>query len=107
MTMGRCCQCGRTDPHRITELWCDPTSGELSVSRLAFFVITFVYLPILIVMAAYKLIDIGEIVKMYLGINSAPTLVYGFNSAIGALKGGRDTDAPADPGAGGSGGTTI
>lgn len=71
--------------HRLTELWTDPSSGDLSASRLVFLVVNLVFLPVLVATATcYSQITFGKVVELILGLNAAPALVYGLNSVAGA-----------------------
>ncbi len=63
---------------KFVELIIDPSSGQLSASRLCLIVIIFVYLPVLIVLEALgKKIGIWTNIAM---ITSAVCGVYGVNS---------------------------
>ena len=78
-----------TEPrfHRLTELWTDPSSGELSASRLVFLVVNLIFLPLLIVgVVLHSQLTFGKVVELILGLNAAPAIVYGINSAAGAWK---------------------
>ena len=71
--------------HRISELWTDPSSGDLSASRLVFLVVNLVFLPILVgAVTCYSQITFSKVVELILGLNAAPAIVYGINSAAGA-----------------------
>jgi hypothetical protein len=71
--------------HRVSELWIDPSSGDLSASRLVFLVVNLVFLPALVVGSVYCApLSFGDVVKLILGLNAAPAVVYGINSASGA-----------------------
>jgi len=79
-----------TEPkfHRISELWTDPSSNDLSASRLVFLVVNLIFLPALVATSTcYTQITFGEVVKLVLGLNAAPAIVYGINSAAGAWSG--------------------
>lgn len=71
--------------HRVSELWTDPSSGDLSASRLVFLVVNLVFLPALVVgVVIHSQLTFSKVVELLLGLNAAPTIVYGFNSAAGA-----------------------
>lgn len=79
-----------TEPrfHRISELWTDPSSGDLSASRLVFLVVNLVFLPLLVGGAVcYVQLTFSKVVELILGLNAAPAIVYGINSAAGAWNG--------------------
>jgi len=71
-------------PHRLSELWTDPSSGELSMSRLGLGLVLLVFIPANTVLEVlgYRL-NAWFFQTTVLGILAG---IYGVNSAAGAWK---------------------
>jgi hypothetical protein len=71
-------------PHQLSELWTDPSSGELSMSRLGLAVVLLVFIPANTVLEVlgYRL-NAWSFLTTVLGILAG---IYGVNSAAGAWK---------------------
>ena len=85
----------RLKPHRLSELWTDPTSGELSMSRLGLGVVVLFFIPAnatLEVLGCH--LNAWTFLIQVLGILAG---IYGVNSAAGAWKrGSPGTKFPPD-----------
>uniref|UniRef100_A0A7C3V3U9 Uncharacterized protein n=1 Tax=Desulfobacca acetoxidans TaxID=60893 RepID=A0A7C3V3U9_9BACT len=81
-------------PHRLSELWTDPSSGELSMSRFGLAVVLLVFIPANTVLEVlgYRL-NAWSFLTTVLGILAG---IYGVNSAAGAWnrKSGFKTPSP-------------
>jgi len=84
-------------PHRLSELWTDPSSGELSMSRFGLGLVLLVFIPANTVLEVlgYHL-NAWSFLTTVLGILAG---IYGVNSAAGAWnrKGGFKTPPPDEP----------
>jgi hypothetical protein len=71
-------------PHRLSELWTDPSSGELSMSRLGVAVVVLLFIPghAVLEVLGYHL-NAWSFLTSVLGILAG---IYGVNSAAGAWK---------------------
>jgi hypothetical protein len=71
-------------PHRLSELWSDPSSGELSMSRFGLAIVLLVFIPANAVLEVlgYRL-NTWSFLTTVLGILAG---IYGVNSAAGAWK---------------------
>uniref|UniRef100_A0A7V4G861 Holin n=1 Tax=Desulfobacca acetoxidans TaxID=60893 RepID=A0A7V4G861_9BACT len=71
-------------PHRLSELWTDPSSGELSMSRLGVAVVVLLFIPghAVLEVLGYHL-NAWSFLTTVLGILAG---IYGVNSAAGAWK---------------------
>jgi hypothetical protein len=80
-------------PHRLSELWTDPSSGELSMSRFGLGLVLLVFIPANAVLEVlgYRL-NVWSFLTTVLGILAG---IYGVNSAAGAWK-RADKAAPPD-----------
>lgn len=79
-----CPQCGNRT-NRVKEFLTDPGSKEFSPSRLVFLVVNLVYIPLLFYLTVRHGINFSEVVKLILGLNAAPALIYGGNSVSNAI----------------------
>lgn len=73
--------------HRWVEALIDPSSGELSMSRIATGLVIFVLTPAMVTLVALGKYPANETTKLILGLLAAPALVYGLNS-FGRVKNG-------------------
>jgi len=84
-------------PHRITELWTDPSSGELSMSRLGVAAVILVFIP------AHAVLEVlGYHLNAWSFLTTVLTIlagIYGVNSAAGAWRRNHDDMKPPDNGA--------
>jgi ABC-type transport system involved in cytochrome c biogenesis permease subunit len=80
-------------PHRLSEFWTDPSSGELSMSRFGLGLVLLVFIPAnaALEVLGYRL-NAWSFLTTVLGILAG---IYGVNSAAGAWK-RRDKAAPPD-----------
>lgn len=83
---------------RLSEAATDPGSGQWSASRIVFLTVNLVYMPFLVAAAALsQRVTFSEVVRLVLGLNAAPAIVYGVNSAIGRLRAGATAPEQAEP----------
>ena len=80
-------------PHRLIEVFIDPSSGQLSCSRIGMFLVTVVLFPACLVLQALGF-NLGQAWTSFVALASTLAGIYGLNSAARAFRGGNgDGDA--------------
>jgi hypothetical protein len=81
----------KEERHRITEIFVDPASGQLSCSRVGMFLVTAVLFPVSLVLQALGF-NLGQAWTSFVALAGTLAGIYGLNSAARVWRNGYKSD---------------